>query len=501
MKWRYSLLYGTIATVLMSGCSKFLDKEPLDAISSATYWQTEDDAINGINGAYQPLQWAKLYNMRMWTSDIWAGNSLTGAGGGTDGIETTQIANFITNTSNAAALDVWRGPSPGILRCNLVLANVPKMNIDANLKNRILGEAHFLRGLYYFILVRLFGDVPLVTEPVDASSNLRPARTSKTIVYDTIVSDLVQASTLLPNKSSYSGSDIGRASTGSALGLLAKVYLTLGDFQNTVKYCEAVMQLGYTLNADYSANFNPTTKNSNESLFEIQYSGAIKYDFWSNENQSSWTSVFMGPRNENFVAGGGYGWNQPTAEFASSYEVGDVRKDKTILYAGCPDFDGNVYKASYSGTGYNVRKFLLPSSISAAYNTSAENFPVLRYADVLLMYAEALNEIGRTSDAQALATDINTGGPLNRVRLRAGLPNVTGLSQADLREKIYHERRMELAFEGQRWFDLVRINSGKYALDFLHSIGKTNATSKYLLLPIPQQERDANPNLTQNPGY
>jgi hypothetical protein len=143
----------------------------------------------------------------------------------------------------------------------------------------------------------------------------------------------------------------------------------------------------------------------------------------------------------------------------------------------------------------------VPKSISPDYDTNPANFPVLRNADVLLMQAEALNELGRTAEAQAPSTGINSGGPLNRVRRRAGLPDVQGLSKDALREKILHERRMELAFEGQWWFDMIRVNNGQYALDFLHSLGKSNATTKHLLLPIPQKEIDANPNLTQNTGY
>ncbi len=154
------------------------------------------------------------------------------------------------------------------------------------------------------------------------------------------------------------------------------------------------------------------------------------------------------------------------------------------------------YQKSYSTTGYNLRKFLVPKSIKS--NNSPLNFPVLRYADILLMKAEALNELGKTTDAQLPASNANA--TLNKVRARAGLTDVTGLNQSDLRAKILHERRMELAFEGQRWFDLVRINNGQYGIDYLHSIGKSNMSSKFLLLPIPQKERDANPNLTQKFG-
>jgi hypothetical protein len=199
------------------------------------------------------------------------------------------------------------------------------------------------------------------------------------------------------------------------------------------------------------------------------------------------------------MVAGGFGWNQPTEEFVNAYESGDLRKNVTVFYQGCPTFDGKTYQKSYSTTGYNLRKFLVPLSVSATYDNSPLNFPVLRYADVLLMKAEALNELGQTAQAQLLATDGNA--TLNKVRVRAGLLSVTGLNQADLREKILHERRMELAFEGQRWFDLIRVNDGKYGIDFLHSIGKLNMRSKYLLFPVPQKERDANPNLSQNTGY
>jgi len=493
---KYTILFLTL--VFFTSCKKYLDKAPLDSINTSNFWKTKDDAINAINGAYQPLQWPKLYNLRLWTTDIWAGNSIVGAGGGTDGIETQDISNFVTATDNAAALDIWRGPAPGILRCNLVVENVPGMNIDQALKNRILGEARFLRAHYYFILVRLFGDVPLLTKPQYAGDDLQPSRTPKAQVYDQIVQDFTEAINLLPRKQELASADIGRATKGAAMGMLAKVYLTLGNYQKVADLCQQLSTMGYSLNTDYSDNFNPLTKNSPESLFEVQFIGKTSYSFWANENQASWVSTFTGPRNSDFV-GGGYGWDQPTQEFVTSYEAGDKRKDKTILYQGGPQFDGKDYKSSYSNTGYNVRKFLVPKSISPDYDTNPANFPVLRYADVLLMWAEALNELGKTSEAQTPSTNANA--TINKVRARAGLPDLTGLSQSTLRDKILHERRMELAFEGHWWFDITRINNGQYALDFLHSIGKVNATSKHLLLPIPIKEIQANPNLSQNPGY
>jgi len=487
-----------LLAVLFVSCSDdFLVKAPMDSVNTANFWQTESDAVAAINGAYQPLQSYRLYNLRLWTSDIFAGNSIVGAAGGSDGIETQNMANFVTATDNQGVLDMWRGPWPGILRCNLVLMNVPGMDIDENIKNRILGEAYFLRAHYYFILVRYFGDVPLITKPQEPNDNLLVSRVPKAEVYTQIISDFEKAIDLLPSANEYSDTDIGRASKGSAEGMLAKVYLTLsslgqGDYWNrVVDLCNSVQNLGHSLNADYADAFDPIIENTAESLFEVQYSGSTAYDFGSYENQASYVSTFTGPRGANMVAGG-YGWNQPTSEFVNAYEDGDLRKDVTILYDGCLPFNGVEYSSSYSISGFNLRKFLVPKSIASSYNNNPSNFRVLRYADVLLMKAEALNELGNSSMAE---------NALNQVRMRAGLGSVTGLSKDDFREKVLHERRMELAFEGQRWFDLIRINKGQYAIDFLQSIGKSNMNQKFLLLPIPQKEIDKNPNLSQNPGY
>ena len=493
-KMKHISLY--VAVLLLCGCD-FLNRSPYDSVDTSQGFQTVADAEAAVNAAYQPLQWAKLYNMRIWTLDIIAGNSEVGAGGGTDGEETVDLANFIADADNFAALDLWRGPSPGILRCNFVLQKVPAMDIDEAIKNRILGEAYFLRAHYYFILVRLFGGVPLQTEPADSDSDLLLPRASVDEIYELIESDLEEAISRLPKRSEYAQANMGRATKEAAMAELARVYMTYHQdyehYQEVVTLCDAIGEMGYRLEEDYADLWNPAKQNGVESIFEVQYYGKTNYDFWSNENQASWLSTFTGPRNSGMAAGC-YGWNQPTAEFVSQYETGDVRKEKTIFYTGCPTFDGMTYSSAYSTTGYNVRKFLLTKTQSPDYNTSNQNWVVTRYADVLLMKAEALNEMGQTTLAEA---------PLYEVRCRAGLTNrssIEGLSQMQMREKIIHERRMELAFEGHRWFDMIRYKDN-YALEFLHSIGKTAASSKHLLLPIPTQEREANPKLTQNPGW
>lgn len=484
-----------VLLLIVSACGEdFLTKNQPDTVNTTNFYKTQEDAIAAINAAYQPLQRPKLHNMRMWTTDIMAGNSEVGANpaSASDGIETKDQARFITATDNAGVLDLYRGPAPGILYCNIVLDKVPAISMDESVKQRILGEAKFLRAYYYFILVRFFGDVPLILKPQGPGDDLRPFRTPKEQVYQQIIQDLTEAIDQLPRREDYDVEDIGRATKGAATGMLAKVYLTRGEWQKTVDLCNAVEALGYGLNTAYEANFRPESENSIESLFEVQYVTPVT-NFWDDANQSAWSTNFMGPRDSPLTAVG-WGWNQPTQEFVNAYEPGDLRKDVTLFYEGGPLFDGKEYKSSMAfATGYNVRKFVLPRPyVTAGDSGSPLNWPVLRYADILLMKAEALNELDQTLAAET---------PLNAVRTRAGLGDVSGLGKDAFREKVLHERRMELAFEGHRWFDLIRVQNGEWGLDFLHSIGRTNAQRKHLLFPIPQAERDVNPNLSQNDGY
>lgn len=496
MKNRLNII-AILTAIIMASCSDFLDKYPSYAADPESE-VTDEIAVALTTGCYKTLQSSNMYNQRMWSLDIIAGNSEVGAGGGTDGLETVQASNFIAQSDNGFALYVWRSPWVGIGRCNIVLSNLPAASISEEVKNQCMGEAYFLRAHYYYILVRLYGGVPLRLQPFEPGEPTDIARNTADEVYTQILSDCKNAVTMLPAKSTYDEEDKGRACKEAAMAMLADVYLTLAPnhreyYDEVVALCNDIASMGYDLTrCNYADNFNANINNGDESLFEVQYSGSTEYDFWGSDCQSSWLSAFMGPRNSGIVAGA-YGWNLPTSEFVSQYEAGDLRKDMTVFYQGCPAFDGMEYKRSWSNTGYNVRKFLVSKTTSPEYNTNPNNFVVYRYADVLLKKAEALNEQGHPDQAAA---------PLNIVRQRAGLTGVPAtLTQEVMREKIIHERRIELAFEGHRWFDLIRIEQGNYAIKFLKSIGKSNVTKERLLLPIPQTEMDSNHLMTQNPGY
>jgi hypothetical protein len=397
---------------------------------------------------------------------------------------------------------MWAQCYFGILRANLVIDRVPQVPVmSPAVRNRSLGEGRFLRALYYYHLVRVYGDVPLYTNVITAEQAASIGRSPKAQVYAQIITDLQAAEGLLPNTTS--GADKGRATAGAAKGLLAAVYLTLGDKPNAAAKAKEVIDnaslYGYALNANYADNFNLDRENGPESLFEVQYrSGGGQ---WSDFGAGHKLNTFFAPRAQDIVQSSGYGWNVPTRNFADQYEktgasystIIDRRRNRSMWIPG--DTEGPYTQpASLVGSpnGFNVKKYFVSINNTLGDNggwTCALNVPIMRYAEVLLIYAEAA---GRT-----------LGKPFaDQVRARAGLaalPNT--LTDAEYLEAIYKERRLEFAFEMHRWYDLLRHPDPNYFLNVMRAAGKTNVQEKHRFMPIPQGERDKNSNLTQNEGY
>lgn len=465
----------TVASLLV-GCDSVLDLEAQGTLTSQSFYQTEDDALAALTAAYNPLHNIGTYQNNVWMIGDMMSNDATAPSGASGAYPYLLDAmNFTLTASNQAAAERWESNYEGIYRANIVLQRIPESSIDESLKQRILGEARFLRGLYYFNLVKAFGGVPLITEPLEMSE-LQTPREDASQVYDQIVQDLQEAANFLPVE--YSSSEVGRATRGAAKSLLGKVYLYRENWQDAATVLQEVVDSGtYGLLENYEDVFTLEHENGKESIFSVQFAatpgdGTHQLRLWL-------------PEPTNALGSPAHGVLIPTEDLANAFEEGDPRKDATILSEGSTPF-GVEYNPGWSETGYNARKYLVPQEVLVASTSDSPlNYIVIRYSEVLLMLAEALNEQGRPVDAQTY---------LNQVRKRADMPPVSGLGQSAMREAIRHERRVELALEGERFFDLVRWGIAPEELEDFER-------GKHERLPIPQSEMDVNPELTQNPGY
>lgn len=468
-----------LLTLSLSACTqKFLDLAPISAINTSSYYQTSSDILTALSGAYGSLQFAGQYGQYYVMSDIPSDDTYPVLSGTVT--DQDQFDKFYLITTNPYLLAAWSDGYRGIYRCNTVIGRIESITMDATLKSRIIGEAKFLRALMYFNLVRYFGDVPLVlTEITDPLQGYNYGRTPTAEVYAQIVKDLTDAEAVLPV--SYTGTDIGRATSGAAKSLLGKVYLTQKNYASAATKLKEVIDRGtYSLLPSYANLFTPANKNSRESIFEVQYKKG-------NIGEGSGYANSYAPTNSGnaVIAFGGGGNNIPTADLERSYEANDPRKAISMA-------------TSYTNTSgarvdaYYIKKY---ADQPVVVNDSEDNWYVLRYADVLLMYAEALNETGKTADALPY---------LNQVRRRVSLADKSISTQADMRLALEQERRVELAFEGHRWFDLVRTDRAIPVLNAkAAAIGiKTPLTTNSLIFPVPQSQIDINPTkIKQNPGY
>ncbi|WP_421829601.1 RagB/SusD family nutrient uptake outer membrane protein [Larkinella sp.] len=480
MKRNY--LYITFLSLVLTSCKdEFLALSPISQASTATFYRTGSDLLNALNGAYGSLQSSGQYGQYYVVAEIPSDDTRPVLSGSVT--DQDEFDKFYMRTTNPFVATRWSDGYRGIYRCNAIIDRSAGVTMNEDQKKRIVGEAKFLRALMYFNLVRVFGDVPLVVkEVVDPQEGYTYGRTPVADVYAQIIQDLTDAEGVLDV--SYTGANVGRATRGAAKSLLGKVYLTQRKYAEAAAKLKEVIDAGtYDLLPSYASVFQASGKNHRESIFDVQYKkGSI--------GEGSGFANAYAPENSGnaVIQFGGGGNNQPTADLIAAYEPGDLRREVSLATS--------YTNASGVRVDYNfIRKYRDAPVISG---DSEDNWPVLRYADVLLMYAEALNETGNT--AQALPF-------LNRIRQRAGLAAKTATdagTQAAMRLALEQERRIELAFEGHRWFDLVR--TGR-ALPVLRAkaaaIGiQTNLTENNLLFAIPQSQIDINPTkITQNPGY
>jgi hypothetical protein len=375
-------------------CKKsLLDISPTIPISTLNdYYQTETEMVNAVNAAYTPL--SAIYNGSAWhLGDIMSDDTDLGGGGGGDGTETAELDNFTVTSFNPIINLMWAQCYFGILRANLVIDKAPKVPVmSPAIRKRSLGEGYFLRALYYYHLVRVFGDVPLYTNVINVEQAATISRSPKDEVYNQIISDLMAADTLLTNTTS--GTDKGRATAGSAKGLLAAVYLTIGDKANAAQTAKFIIDnkalYGYDLWNDYADNFKLENENGKESLFEIQYrSGGGQFNDYGAGQK---LNCFFAPRFQDIVQSRGYGWNVPTKDFADSYEktgadyntIIDKRRNRSMWIPG-DTYDTYTHPAQLVGSpiGLNIKKYFIPIANTLGDNggwTCALNVPVMRYA-------------------------------------------------------------------------------------------------------------------------
>ncbi len=491
MKYILSL---TVLLFLATSCGEdFLEQPPRAALTVGSFPTTPEDAFFAVNGAYNSLRAWQLATGGFPILDIMADDVVKGSNPG-DGLAISVYENFEHAADEGSLERYYKTVYEAIRRTNLVINEVPNISMDATLQTRLIAEARFLRGYHYSVLVRSFGAVPKVTD-IDPPLDL--GRTSvEEILRDLVYPDLEAAAAILPEKSEYAPEDLGRATRGAALGLLARVKLFYGDFQAVEDLTREIIESDeYALVPDFADVFPAQNEHNEESVFEIS---ARPEDFAEGGNQYANTVAVRGTPNK------GWGFGRPAYKWiADLEETDDPRLEPSILRLG-EVIDG----VTISGDGTTPDTIRTNGEITEieVYNQKTwhpgtdtrssfgHNRRIIRYSDILLMHAEALNENGKTDEALTF---------LNEVRARARgdnddvLPDIETTNQDAVRDAIIEERYYEFAFENRRFWDLVRTDRAAEVLGPLGFIEGKNE-----LLPIPQSEVDISQGrIEQNPGY
>jgi hypothetical protein len=500
-KMKKVTILGIALALCLSSCSEdFLNQTDPTKVEVDLFYKDEAQVKQAVSGVYSQIQ--ALTNTAYLFGEFQTDNTTVdlnpsdrGGAGGWEAFEFSTI-----NSGNGEIANLWNGYYAAMYNCNLTLEKMVEAEMTETGRKEAEGQLKFLRAYMYFHLVQYFGDVIIVTSTLDIPD---PAfdlvRSPQADVWAQIEKDLKDAAAALPAKYAAAG-DLGRATKGAALSLLGKSYLIQKKYADAATTLKEVTTLGYALHASYADNFNPSRKNGVESIFEIQYQGDNDNGEWSNFEYVFAPRVSKGAVT-GFTAGTNGGRNVPTNDIMAAYEKGDLRKDISLR----PTFklDTTTYKVPH------VIKYNYPHTIVNRTNT---NWPVLRYADVLLMLAEVINEqSGPTAEAL---------GYVNQVRKRAGLADLAITDKTAFRAAVLKERRLELAFENHRWFDLKRTKTPAEWAAFMNAHGAQERanptvargnvpfnstdyvyTENEYFLPLPAPQILINPKLTQNPGY
>ena len=486
MKLKYNLIAIALLGFSFSSCSDFLEQNPQTDLSENDFYKTADDILSAVNGAYSSLQEGDIYGNWYVFGEIPSDNTRNQLSGSV----TTQneFDQFYIDTQNSMIANFWKAAYKVINRTNTILGRIDGIEINTELANRYKLECKFIRALMYFNLVRVYGDVPLVLKEISISESYDILREPKENVYNQIIADLKEAQDL---PVSYSTAEDGRATQGAAKALLANVYMTLHKYAEVETILAEIINSGRysllentpgSLNIDgYKNVFSPVNHNSKEGIFEIQF---LKGGYGEGSNYAN----NFAPENSgtNVVAVGGTGGNNiPEMDIYNAYEEGDLRRDFSMSLGYYDNRKNNEWVESRY-----VCKFM---DVPYQNNDASNNYPVIRYADVILMYAEALNQNGKTAEACKY---------LNMTRRRGFGYQTTETSPVDLQTTdkaqfalmVEQERRVELAFENHRWFDLIRTGRADEVMRSKgFSLNETN-----LICPIPQKQIDVNPKLKQN---
>lgn len=519
-------------SAMLTSCNDWLKEDSPGSTELGDFFTVGETCIQTVNGCYTPLAWEfnSTYFPEWMIGDIASDDALKGGQNVADGSDAYDIDNFKTNANNGILLDYYRAKYQGIIRCNLALREVSAYEVDESLseemKERILGEAYFLRGLYYFQLVRIFGGVPLIDTVLESADQWLQPRASAEEVYQHIVSDLENAETRLWNKSKYADEDAGRATKGAAQALLLKVNLYRHNYDEAYnwgkKFMDEQFNKGeYRLFDDYAQNFTLAGENGVESVFEIQYMADPTSDYGEGFGftRGTFSIILTRPRMSSLGGNSGWGWDHPTQNLYDEFENNDPRLAETI---GVPDREAQAeIEVNYLGSPYyNIKTSYYEGGTFPGLDHASRgplNYRLIRLSDVMLMYAEAALESGKDLGvAKAMLENVRARARAMAVGIVVlpSFPNYRGYSDntESLRQAIRHERRVELGMEGHRWFDLVRWgiaaevmdkDSGSYGSKESAEARAEMASfvkGKHELFPIPSEEIQLNP-MAQNPGY